>query len=64
VAGDPITVCCDNAACGYALEHRRQYRSVLTATDWNFAEKYGAAVTLYRISQKAPLSAFGATQSA
>jgi hypothetical protein len=29
--GDPITVWCNNRACGYWLEHGKQYRAVLTA---------------------------------
>jgi hypothetical protein len=31
--GDPITVWCNNRACGYWLETRRQYCIVLSVTD-------------------------------
>jgi hypothetical protein len=42
-AGDPITVWCNNRACGYWLEHGRQYRAVLTPADLEaYAEKWGA----------------------
>jgi hypothetical protein len=31
--GDPVVVWCNNPSCGYALEHGRQYRAVLTPSD-------------------------------
>lgn len=31
--GDPITVWCNNPACGYAVEHGTPYRAVLTPAD-------------------------------
>src|SRR5580700_5875555 len=44
--GDPITVWCNNHACGYRLEHGNPYRAVLTAADLAaYAETYGAATT-------------------
>jgi hypothetical protein len=43
-AGDPITVWCNNRACGSWQEHGRQYRAVLSPTDLAaYAERYGAA---------------------
>jgi hypothetical protein len=43
--GDPVTVWCNNRACGYWLQHGRQYRAVLTAADLAlYAETYGKAV--------------------
>ena len=51
--GDPITVWCNNPACGYALEHGRQYRAVLTAADLApYAEKYGKAVTFIEFRKR------------
>jgi hypothetical protein len=32
-AGNPITVWCNNRACGYWLEHGHQYRTVLSPAD-------------------------------
>jgi hypothetical protein len=44
--GNPIVVWCNDKACGYWLEHGRQYRAVLTAADLAaYAERYGEAVT-------------------
>jgi hypothetical protein len=44
--GDPIVAWCNNRACGYWLEHGRQYRAVLSAADLAaYAERYGEAVT-------------------
>jgi hypothetical protein len=44
--GDPIAVWCNNRACGYWLEHGRQYRAVLTAADLAaYVEQIGEAVT-------------------
>jgi hypothetical protein len=52
-AGDPITLWCNNLACGYALEHGKQYRAVITAADLaNYAEKYGAAVTFVEFRKR------------
>jgi hypothetical protein len=44
--GDPIAVWCNNRACGYWLEHGRQYRAVLSAADLSaYAERYGHATS-------------------
>ena len=44
--GDPVTVWCNNRACGFWLQHGRQYRAVLTPADLlAYAERYGAEVT-------------------
>lgn len=40
--GDPITIWCNNYACGYRLAQRRQYRAVLSVADLEaLAERYG-----------------------
>jgi hypothetical protein len=45
-SGEPIVVWCNNKACGYWLEHGRQYRATLTAADLAaYAERWGEAVT-------------------
>jgi hypothetical protein len=45
-SGDPITIWCNNRACGYWLAHGKQYRAVLSLADLvAYAEKYGAEVT-------------------
>jgi len=45
-SGEPIVVWCNNRACGYWLEHGRQYRAVLSAADLvAYVERYGASTT-------------------
>src|SRR5215467_2020928 len=41
--GDPVSVWCNNRACGYWLEHGQQYRVTLTLPDLDaYAERCGA----------------------
>ena len=45
-AGDPITVWCNNRACGYWRQHGHSTAPFFTAADLAlYAEKYGAAIT-------------------
>jgi hypothetical protein len=63
--GDPITVWCNNPACGYALEHGGQYRAVLTRADLvNYAEKYGGAVTFIEFASAYDAGTAAAAMSA
>ena len=44
--GDPISVYCTYRGCSYWLEHGREYRAILTPSDFvAYAEKYGPEMT-------------------
>lgn len=54
-AGNPITIWCNNYACGYRLAQGRQYRAVLSVADLEaLAERYGDVSTIISSTHSTP----------